>query len=116
MVGPAGPCTCEAPAATIAYYSVFYAAEAALAVIRVRHGGHQSTIDLFGRRVCAGEWALAARFHQTLKDAYDLRLKADYIVTEEIDPNKVDDLLTRTDEFLSVVFAWIADRRAEGRP
>ncbi len=102
-------------AAQDAYYAMFYAAESALAVIRVRHGGHEDTIELFGRRVCVEGW-LDKRHHTMLKAAYQTRLQADYNVQKQVAPARVKELMDESESFLAAVSGFIAARKKEGRP
>lgn len=101
--------------ASHAYYAMFYAAEAALGSIRVRHGGHESTLELFEKRICVAGW-LDPRFHRMIEAAYKTRLQADYQVQKQVEPERTKELISEAGEFVTAVSGWIEDRKKEGRP
>jgi uncharacterized protein (UPF0332 family) len=91
-------------AASRAYYSMFYVAEALLLDIGLSFSSHSAVISAFGREfIRAGK--IDAKFHRYLIDAQDLRNLGDYGVGKKISPEQAQEILSWSREFISVAEA-----------
>lgn len=90
-------------AASRAYYAMFYAVQAALALVNVRKPKtHSGAITLFGQHyVVTGK--IDKRFAGDLRDAYDLRQRSDYEIRAHIGEDEVRETVRRAEGFVSEV-------------
>jgi uncharacterized protein (UPF0332 family) len=88
-------------AASRAYYSLFYTAEALLLQRGKAFSSHGAVIAAFGKEFArSGE--VDARFHRYLIDAQDLRNLSDYEVGMPVEADQVKQLLGWAREFISM--------------
>ena len=87
-------------AASRAYYSMFYIAEALLLQQGLSFSSHSAVIAAFGKEFAKTD-SLAAKFHPYLIDAQDLRNSADYDIGPDLASSQVEALLQWTVEFLT---------------
>jgi len=91
-------------AASRAYYSMFYVAEALLLNIGLSFSSHSAVISAFGREfIRAGK--IDAKFHRYLIDGQDLRNLGDYGVGKKISLEQAQEILSWSREFISVAEA-----------
>jgi len=91
-------------AASRAYYSMFYVAEALLLSIGLSFSSHSAVISAFGREfIKTGK--IDAKFHRYIIDAQDLRNLGDYGVGKKISPEQAQEILSWSREFISVAEA-----------
>ena len=91
-------------AASRAYYSMFYVAEALLLNINLSFSSHSAVISAFGREfIRTGK--IDAKFHRYLIDAQDLQNLGDYGVGKKISPEQAQEILSWSREFISVAEA-----------
>lgn len=89
-------------AASRAYYSMFYAAEALLADRGLDFRRHAGVHRTFGEEFVK-PGALDPKLHRWLLDAYDLRAVADYGVEVDLGAEDVRETIARAREFLAAV-------------
>jgi len=87
-------------AASRAYYSMFYVAEALLLDINLSFSSHSAVISAFGREFIR-TGIIDAKFHRYLIDAQDLRNLGDYGVGKKISPEQTQEILNWSREFIS---------------
>ena len=91
-------------AASRAYYSMFYIAEALLLDIGLSFSSHSAVISAFGREfIRTGK--IEAKFHRYIIDAQDLRNLGDYGVGKKISTEQSQEILNWSQEFISVAEA-----------
>jgi len=87
-------------AASRAYYSMFYVAQALLLSINLSFSSHSAVISAFGREfIRTGK--IEAKFHRYLIDAQDLRNFGDYGVGKKITPEQTQEIINWTREFIT---------------
>ena len=89
-------------AASRAYYSMFYAAEALLLDRGLSFSSHSAVIAAFGREF-AKVGTLAPEFHRHLIDGQDLRNLADYGIGPAVTADQVQEMLGWAAELLAEV-------------
>ena len=89
-------------AASRAYYSIFYAAEALLSEHDLRFHKHGGVHAAFGEHF-ARTGKIDPKFHRWILDAFDTRLHGDYGFEANITTEDVSDMLSRATELLEAV-------------
>lgn len=89
-------------AASRAYYSMFYAATAALISVDVHRSKHSGVIAEFARHFVKTR-KVSETLSDKLRDAFDYRDVADYAIDEEITPKIVNGMLVDAETFLKEV-------------
>ncbi|MCX8089868.1 MAG: HEPN domain-containing protein [Verrucomicrobiae bacterium] len=89
-------------AASRAYYSMFYAAEALLLVKGLSFSSHSAVIAAFGKEF-AKSGVLDAKFHRYLISGQDLRNAGDYDVGTPVTAEQADNVITWAAEFIGAV-------------
>ncbi len=87
-------------AASRAYYSMFYVAEALLAHLGQSYSKHSAVISAFGREY-AKSGKLDVKFHQRLIDAQDLRHTGDYGIEEHVSKKQAQAVYDWADELIA---------------
>ena len=89
-------------AASIAYQSLFFTAQALLQTKEVtyRHS-HSAVIKMFGMKYAKTQ-DLDAKFHRYLIDARKREMIADYRLDKHISEEQIREMLTWADEFIKV--------------
>jgi uncharacterized protein (UPF0332 family) len=95
-------------AASRAYYSLFYTAEALLLSQGLAFSSHAAVIAAFGKEF-ARPHRLDPRFHRYLIDAQDVRNVGDYGIGPGVTRAQLAELLAWTDEFLAAAEAFLAE-------
>lgn len=93
-------------AASRAYYSMFYIAEAFLAGEGMSFSSHAAVIGAFGREFARTD-RVPAEFHRFLIDAQDLRNAADYGQLNAITVEQATEQITHAEQFLELAQNWI---------
>ncbi len=88
-------------AASRAYYSMFYVAQAFLAAEGMSFSSHNATIAAFGQHI-ARKGLVPLDFHKDLIKAQDARHLGDYTVTVELRAEDVEVQLERARRFLEI--------------
>jgi uncharacterized protein (UPF0332 family) len=96
-------------AAGRAYYAMFYAAEALLAVDGLRYRKHSAVHSAFGERYVSGG-VMDARYHRWLLDAFDKRIAGDYDIEYALSPADVVKMVEQSKEFIAAVGRVVAER------
>ena len=86
-------------AASRAYYSLFYTAEALLLSRGLSFSSHSAVVANFGKEF-AKTGILNSRFHHYLTESQDRRNIGDYSVTAEVTREQVREMLDWAKEFL----------------
>lgn len=86
-------------AASRAYYSLFYTAEALLLSRGLSFSSHSAVIANFGKEF-AKTGALNPKFHHYLMESQDRRNIGDYSVLAEVTSEQVHEMLTWAKEFI----------------
>ncbi len=86
-------------AASRAYYSLFYTAEALLLSHGLSFSSHAAVIANFGKEF-AKTGLLNSKFHHYLTESQDRRNIGDYSVLAEVTPEQVLEMLTWAKEFI----------------
>ena len=86
-------------AASRAYYSMFYVAEALLAVIDHSYSKHSAVISAFGREYTK-TGKLNSKFHRWLIDAQDFRNIGDYGVEAHVSEDDANAVCDWAQEFI----------------
>jgi len=82
-----------------AYYAVFHSAQAILANIGLEFSSHEAVISAFGKEFAKTK-KVDAKFHRILREAFDLRLTADYDVENSVDDSHAKKLCEECRGFL----------------
>ena len=88
-------------AASRAYYSMFYVAEALLTSLGKAYSSHGGVIGAFGR-VFAKSGRLNAKLHRWLIDAKDIRNVGDYGVGRDVSTEQAKEVISQAQEFIAV--------------
>lgn len=91
-----------------AYYAMFYAAEALLAVEGLSFKSHHAVVAAFGERF-AKAGRLDRDLHRDLMDAFRQRQRADYDPSVQITPDEAAELLTCAKNFVAVAGDLVED-------
>jgi uncharacterized protein (UPF0332 family) len=86
-------------AASRAYYTMFYAAEALLFEEGLEFSSHSAIHGAFGERF-AKTGRLNPTFHRYLLDAYRARQSADYDAPADVSRGDAETLVSRAEEFI----------------
>ena len=88
-------------AASRAYYTMFYIAEAFLWAKEMSFSSHSAVISAFGREI-AKTGMVPLEFHRYLIDAQDKRTQADYSIDDEIELSfdDVETLIEQSQKFI----------------
>lgn len=90
-------------AANRAYYAMFHAVQAALAITKAAlPKTHAGTINMFGKHiVLAGK--IEKRYAKDLQDAFDIRQQTDYQIYAKIGEAEVREMVTKAAGFIAQV-------------
>ena len=88
-------------AASRAYYTMFYVAEAFLLNEGLTFSSHAAVISAFGRDF-ARTGRVPAEFHRYLIDAQDLRNQGDYDIDSAITESEANELIGHAQQFLEL--------------
>ena len=94
-------------AASRAYYSMFYTAQALLLMRGLSFSSHAAVIAAFGKEF-AKTGDLDVKFHRWLLDAQDTRHIGDYGIGIGVQNSQVCKLLSWAQEFLAAAENWLA--------
>ena len=93
-------------AADRAYYAVFHLTQALLASEGLEYNSHEAVIAAFGREFAKTK-RIDPKYHKILRQAFDLRLTADYGVEVSIDQETAQDLISSCRDFLQTIGAYL---------
>jgi uncharacterized protein (UPF0332 family) len=88
-------------AASRAYYTMFYVAEAFLLNEGLTFSSHAAVISAFGRDFARTGW-VPVEFHRYLIDAQDLRNRGDYDIDSAITESEANQLIGHAQQFLEL--------------
>lgn len=88
-------------AASRAYYSMFYVAQALLEIDGLKFSSHSAVIGAFGKHFAATD-RLPRHLHRYLLDAFDARNQGDYDITEEVTPDLARMQIQHAEEFVRI--------------
>jgi uncharacterized protein (UPF0332 family) len=88
-------------AASRAYYTMFYVAEAFLLNEGLTFSSHAAVISAFGRDF-ARTGRVPVEFHRYLIDAQDLRNQGDYDIDSAITESEANELISHAQQFLEL--------------
>ena len=94
-------------AASRAYYSYFYIAEALLVTKDLRFSSHKATIAQYGLHF-AKDKVLPPKFHQRMIEAFELRQIGDYSVSEPVLSEDVEEVIREGWAFLEAAKTHLA--------
>jgi len=94
-------------AASRAYYSMFYVAEALLASLGKAYSSHGGVIGAFGREFTKSG-RLNAKLHRWLIDAQDIRNVGDYGVGRDVSAEQAKEVISEAQEFIAVGKDYLA--------
>ncbi|PNW30723.1 UNVERIFIED_CONTAM: DNA-binding protein [Euhalothece sp. KZN 001] len=95
-------------AASRAYYSMFYVAEAFLEEDQMSFSSHAAVISAFGRDFAKPK-RVPPHFHRYLLNAQDKRNRGDYGFYDEITPTQAKELIDQAEEFLQLAQSLIGN-------
>ena len=95
-------------AASRAYYTMFYVAEAFLLNEGLTFSSHAAVISAFGRDF-ARTGRVPVEFHRYLIDAQDLRNQGDYDIDSAITEAEVNQLIGHAEQFLELAQRLLGD-------
>lgn len=90
-----------------AYYGYFYVAEALLLSIGLEYSRHGQVLSQYGLHFAKSS-RLDPRFHRLFDRAFNLRQRADYDATANLDAELVDELIREGTEFVRAARAHLA--------
>jgi uncharacterized protein (UPF0332 family) len=98
-----------------AYYTMFYAATAALLIRGQEYSKHQGVVGAFGKEF-ARTGQLKPHLHRYLLDALDDRHEADYDAAAQCTEEQAGEEIARAEEFLAEVESYLshADQKPAG--
>jgi len=96
-------------AASRAYYTMFYVAEALLAAIGQSYNKHSAVISAFGREFAKTE-KMDAKFHRWLIDAQDFRNIGDYGVEAHVSEDDANIVCDWANEFIKSAENFLSKR------
>lgn len=88
-------------AASRAYYTMFYIAEAFLAGVGMSFSSHSAVISAFGREFARTN-RVPVEFHRFLIDAQDLRNAGDYGQLNAVTVEQANEQITHAEQFLEL--------------
>jgi uncharacterized protein (UPF0332 family) len=95
-------------AASRAYYTMFYVAEAFLLNEGLTFSSHAAVISAFGRDF-ARTGRVPVEFHRYLIDAQDLRNQGDYDIDSAITEDEANELIGKAKQFLELAQRLLGD-------
>ncbi len=95
-------------AASRAYYTMFYVAEAFLLNEGLTFSSHAAVISAFGRDF-ARTGLVPVEFHRYLIDAQDLRNQGDYDIDSAITEDEANELIGHAEQFLELAQRLLGD-------
>ncbi|MEG4628487.1 HEPN domain-containing protein [Microcoleus sp. AR_TQ3_B6] len=95
-------------AASRAYYTMFYVAEAFLLNEGLTFSSHAAVISAFGRDF-ARTGRVPVEFHRYLIDAQDLRNQGDYDIDSAITEAEANQLIAQAEQFLELAERLLED-------
>ena len=95
-------------AASRAYYTMFYVAEAFLLNEGLTFSSHAAVISAFGRDF-ARTGRVPVEFHRYLIDAQDLRNQGDYDIDSAITEAEANQLIAQAEQFLELAERLLRD-------
>jgi uncharacterized protein (UPF0332 family) len=95
-------------AASRAYYTMFYVAEAFLLNEGLTFSSHAAVISAFGRDF-ARTGRVPVEFHRYLIDAQDLRNQGDYDIDSAITEDEANQLIAQAEQFLELAERLLGD-------
>ena len=95
-------------AASRAYYTMFYIAEAFLLNEGLTFSSHAAVISAFGRDF-ARTGRVPVEFHRYLIDAQDLRNQGDYDIDSAITEAEANQLIAQAEQFLELAERLLGD-------
>jgi uncharacterized protein (UPF0332 family) len=95
-------------AASRAYYTMFYVAEALLLNEGLTFSSHAAVISAFGRDF-ARTGRVPVEFHRYLIDAQDLRNQGDYDIDSAITEDEANQLISQAEQFLELAERLLGD-------
>ncbi|MEG3847508.1 HEPN domain-containing protein [Microcoleus sp. herbarium19] len=95
-------------AASRAYYTMFYVAEAFLLNEGLTFSSHATVISAFGRDF-ARTGLVPVEFHRYLIDAQDLRNRGDYDIDSAITEDEANQLIAQAEQFLELAQRLLGD-------
>ena len=96
-------------AASRAYYTMFYVAEALLAAIGQSYNKHSAVISAFGREFAKTE-KMDSKFHRWLIDAQDFRNIGDYGVEAHVSEDDANIVCDWANEFIKSAENFLSKR------
>ncbi|MBI4716088.1 MAG: HEPN domain-containing protein [Nitrospirae bacterium] len=93
-------------AASRAYYTMFYLAQAALFTKGLSYSKHSAVIAAFGKEF-AKAGLIDAKYHQYLMNAYDTRTVGDYAVGAHVSAEVARRTLDQAKEFLVALLGYL---------
>ncbi len=94
-----------------AYYAMFHAARAALAVRDLHFAKHSGVIGAFGSEF-AKPGLIPVQLHRHLINAFDDRLKATYDYETVVSEDKATKTLQRAEEFVAAIEKFLRESEA----
>jgi uncharacterized protein (UPF0332 family) len=88
-----------AAAAARAYYAMFHAATAVLAVKGIKRSSHQGLLSTFGEYLVK-PGLIDHRFHVYLREAFELRQQTDYDPIVDVDTQQAEETLNQAIDFV----------------
>ena len=101
-------------AASRAYYSYFYVAEALLISKGLAFSRHGQVISQYGLHFARNE-ELDPRFHRLIRRAFSLRQLADYSTDLSLEPDTIRGLIEEGEVFLSAAREYLGKRSSQER-
>jgi uncharacterized protein (UPF0332 family) len=90
-----------AAAAARAYYAMFHAATALLAVKGIKRGSHHGILSAFGEHLVK-PGLVDRRFHLSLREAFELRQQTDYDPIVDVDNQQAEEILKQAIDFVDM--------------
>lgn len=97
-------------AASRAYYSLFYTAEALLLSRGLSFSSHSAVIANFGKEFAKTQ-VLNPKFHHYLMESQDRRNIGDYSIIAEVTKEQVEEMLTWAKEFIRAAGSYLRQAR-----
>jgi len=91
----------DRPAAAVAraYYAIFHAATAALAVKGIKRSSHRGILSAFGEYLVK-PGLIDKKYHQSLIEAFELRQHTDYEPIADVDNEQAREILDNAIDFV----------------
>ncbi|MCX6843182.1 MAG: HEPN domain-containing protein [candidate division WOR-3 bacterium] len=97
-------------AASRAYYTMFYVAEALLLDRQLEFSSHAGVISTFGKEF-SKSGLISPEYHRFLVDGQDRRLMADYETGVEVSREKAEDVMSHAQQFLDLAQKMLGSAR-----